>query len=169
MLTDIDTTLFYYINNFFHSEILDTIMLLITSFGGGAVIFIIAAGMLFFRERNVKISGVLLIAGLTFTYYIVSFLKELIERPRPFLALTDVNTVLASSGFSFPSSHTATAVMAAAVLSRYFGKGYVFYTIALLVAVSRVYLGVHYPLDVICGGCVGWFIGKILISVSEKF
>ncbi len=98
-------------------------------------------------------------------------LKHLIQRPRPFAAqaetvrlLSDETRHLHHSG-SFPSGHANNAFMIAVVLAGRFRRGrWAIFGVASLVALSRVYLGVHYPSDVIAGACLGSVITWFMVS-----
>lgn len=86
-------------------------------------------------------------------------LKVTTQRTRPYLAYPDVIYGKSNSAdYSFPSGHTAGAFALATSLSLSFPKWYVIapsYTYAAAVGYSRMYLGVHYPSDVLCGALVG--------------
>lgn len=83
--------------------------------------------------------------------------KTFSERQRPFVMMPDVtNLVLAPDLYSFPSGHTAAAFVMTIVAGSWFPLlGVVFLPLALLIGVSRVYLGVHYPSDVFAGALLG--------------
>ena len=114
-------------------------------------------------------------------FYMVSFgvtaiiseaFKYGIERDRPF-AIHDVILRISSEEASrlnpsFPSAHTAIALMIATMLSYRYGRyRFLWYSIAGLVGLSRVYLGVHYPSDVIVGAAIGYGVTKTTILASE--
>jgi undecaprenyl-diphosphatase len=130
-----------------------------------------------FRARSLAVGIVLLI---TFSEYMATdILKPLIGRPRPYDALSHVRLHDSGGGWtitpaleepryghsrSLPSAH-ATNIFAAALLLTYYYRRWwpAFYAVAFLVAYSRVYLGVHYPLDVFAGAFVGTLCGLLAV------
>ena len=98
------------------------------------------------------------------------FLKKTILRPRPWAGMTPdlVNhLVVAQKGrnYSFPSNHAANMSGLATVFSAIYGQyKYVFWSIAGMVIFSRVYIGVHYPSDVISGCILGTLYGFLVIK-----
>ncbi|MDP8299691.1 MAG: phosphatase PAP2 family protein [Candidatus Tantalella remota] len=163
LLQNIDLVAFHFINGTCSNPVLDKMMLVITSAGDGKIIFIIALLLVFFKNRNIKATGVLLMAGVSFSYYCMSTLKTLVTRPRPFMTIEGVAPLIVANGFSFPSGHATMAFTAAFIFSACFRKWYIFYTLAVLVGISRIYLGVHYPLDVVAGAALGTLIGYMLV------
>lgn len=100
-------------------------------------------------------------------------IKSVIDRQRPFQneQISWVRKVGQAHGKSFPSNHAANAFAGAVILAWYFPvAAYWFYIFALLVALSRVGLGVHYPSDVIAGSMLGIFVGYLIrISVLKRY
>jgi len=169
LLIGIDTKIFQLINGTWANPVFNIVMPLISELGSGGVIFLISALCFFLRRRRDKGAlAILLFAALTLTYYIVSFLKITVARPRPFILMPDANLFVAVKGFSFPSNHTATAFMAATILSEFFGSWRkVLFFVAALVGYSRIYLGVHFLSDVIAGAIVGILIGRAILSIGK--
>jgi len=114
---------------------------------------------------------VLTLVALLVTEAIVGALKVIVARPRPADLLPQVETLrIAVGGFSFPSAHAARAFAAASVLGSYFAGGrWTLWIVAALIAVSRVALGVHYPLDVIVGALLGAGVGWLLLRVGAAW
>jgi undecaprenyl-diphosphatase len=93
-------------------------------------------------------------------------LKEFFERLRPCNVLSDVLTPNGCNGtFSFPSNHALNNFAAAMFFYKLFPKlKLVLFITASLVAVSRVYLGLHYPSDILGGAIIGLAFGYIFAS-----
>jgi membrane-associated phospholipid phosphatase len=106
------------------------------------------------RWKSAEILGVQLVNGI-----VTTGLKWSIHRERPFNAYPNEITKYGSGGsYSFPSGHTSTAFAFATSMSLNYPKWYVIapcYAYACTVGYSRMYLGVHYPSDVLAGALVG--------------
>lgn len=93
------------------------------------------------------------------TYLVTAMLKSVIAEPRPCAVLPVREIVGCDPSGSFPSLHAAIAF---SVLPFFSGKGAILYFIyASLVATSRVYLGLHYPVDVVAGAVLGLVVGRL--------
>lgn len=101
---------------------------------------------------------------------VVALLKETVDRPRPAHADPGIDTVVGTPGSpSFPSGHTATAFAAAAVVGAFYPRlRWPLYGLAALVGFSRIYLGVHFTLDVVAGAILGLSIGLGIVWVAKK-
>lgn len=97
--------------------------------------------------------------------FLYHFLKQSMKRDRPFIQIDDVNfRVRPPDKFSFPSGHTASVFLVMTLLSSFFHIPAVqigTFTWAALVGVARVYLGVHYPSDVLAGALLGIITARI--------
>ena len=92
-------------------------------------------------------------------------IKPLVGRPRPFVADPAIHVVgaICRPTFSFPSGHAALSFSAAVVLAHALRRGRAaWYLLAALIAFSRVYIGVHYPIDVVVGTLVGLAVGYVV-------
>jgi len=103
--------------------------------------------------------------------WICKSLKAIVGRARPFIVqetvirLSPCSMADLNHFSSFPSGHAVNAFMIAVILSQIFRKQrFVFYLMALLVALSRVYVGVHYPLDVTAGACLGTAVTLLMLA-----
>jgi undecaprenyl-diphosphatase len=87
--------------------------------------------------------------------------KEIVERPRPPAVLDDLTVREASGGWGFPSGHTALAFALAAVLHPVLPPKlrWVPWALAACVGIARMYVGVHFPMDLVGGATLGIAIG----------
>jgi len=122
-----------------------------------------ALGLWFYKQRKhalkVLVVAVLAIAACDLLSYRV--LKPWAKRPRPeYAGIGAIKRVPEGGRLGFPSNHAGNAAAGAAVLSvAYPAASVVFWALAILVAYSRVYVGMHYPLDVLAGLAIGAMIG----------
>lgn len=122
-------------------------------------------GLLFVVRWNPRLS-LTVFRNSVLTYIVIQSLKLLINRPRPMILLQEVSSrEIAVFGDGFPSGHTALATVLSLTLLPYLPKRLRWLPVAWvgLVAWSRVYLGVHAPLDIL-GGIV---IGMIVVIIAD--
>ena len=135
------------------------------------------------RHRTVAVS-VFVLLGLT-EFMSSDVLKPIFDRPRPYHSVSEVHLydrmgktwsttpVLKEKVYglshSMPSSHATNTFGAMFFLSYYFRKWIpLFYGIAILVGYSRVYLGVHFPSDVVAGALVGTLCGLAMVWCNNR-
>jgi undecaprenyl-diphosphatase len=93
----------------------------------------------------------------------------MLPRARPYLVVAGARTLDVEGGGSFPSGHSKNGFTAAAILGSKWRKlKWPLYILAFLIGLSRVYVGLHWPFDVIVGSIVGWVIGKVTIRYETK-
>lgn len=146
------------------SDSLYVFALLVTQLGS-AWVLIGLVGLLFVVRWHPKLA-VLLVRNGVITYISVQVLKLVIARPRPVGLLEDfASREFFVYGDGFPSGHAAVAAMAGLTLLPYLPKKWRWIPIILIILVgwSRVYLGVHSPLDVV-GGLV---LGAIVVLAAS--
>jgi len=157
----------------YHPGWLDGVMWLATQLGSMPAA-LIAAGFLFvLLDRKLAIT---LIFGTITLWLLVETIKLLTDRARPFLTLEAARIVgRRQSGRSFPSGHTAQAFFLATLLTHQLPleiwQNLALYAIAALVGLTRIYVGAHYPRDVIGGAVLGavWGFLGVLVEPSWIF
>lgn len=129
--------------------------LVITQFGSVYVLAVLL--LIYLIRRRYHIVLRMLMTGLL-AYLMAGFVKYAWGRPRPDGLLEGVTNLDYVQGPGFPSGHTALATAVAFTLGHYLPKKYHWVVIVWIVGVgtSRLYLGVHAPLDIIGGFAIGW-------------
>lgn len=153
----IDSNILFWIQNNLHNKFLDYFMSIITTLGDMGIIWILIAFALLFSKKYRTI-GILTLSALLLNLILgEGILKNLIQRPRPFVTLEGLDIIITKpSSYSFPSGHTSSAFAAALMLGYYFKKyRWYLYIFAGLTAFSRIYLLVHYPSDILGGIMLG--------------
>lgn len=168
-LQNLGVDILNFININLHNPVMDKLMVTITSLGNGGLIWIIISIILMSTPKYRKV-GIMSICALILTTIIgEGILKHLLKRPRPFTSLSDIELlILAPTSYSFPSGHTGSSFAVAGVIGSQIKKSrfYVF-TLAILIAFSRMYLYVHYPGDVIGGIILGLFSSQIVLYIFK--
>lgn len=154
----LDTAVFHFINGNLTSTWLDMLMPFVTEkFNFNGAIIIAAILILILGKRHDRIGLLLLVVVVLSSDFFTNQLKHIIGRIRPCNALDNVRLVMAcTKSYSFPSGHATNIFGAMVFLScRYRRFAPLFIAFACLVAYSRVYVGVHYPIDVLGGAVIG--------------
>ncbi|MBS7658485.1 MAG: phosphatase PAP2 family protein [Candidatus Bathyarchaeia archaeon] len=157
---------FWVINN--NSRLLNVLMLTVTYVGSTISWFIAGILLWFLRKRK---EAFLLVFALLIGGVLTFFMKIAFHRIRPFQIIIETKVLEREEGFSFPSGHSVSSFSSAIILERKIKKIYLsffIYALAFLIGYSRVYIGVHWPLDVVFGGIIGLTIGFITLKFEEK-
>lgn len=154
-----DAAIFSLVNQTLANPQFDVIMPFLTDIDNWRLIIALAlVSLLVFGGRKGRLVTALLLVTVTLTDQTSSHLiKPLVERTRPCHVLPHVRLLVGCSGaFSFPSSHAANLFGTAWVLWRFYRPLWpLFFLLAFFVSYSRVYVGVHYPSDVLGGAVLG--------------
>lgn len=169
-LPELDTLIFLFINKHLQNNILDILMTFITE--KAYIFFLPPLLWLFFKNRK-KTLVVLLLAILTLSLsdWIGNTLKYYFGRMRPCNVLEGVRVLVGcSSSFSMPSNHSTNAfAFAIPFFIMYKNRlRYIFVAVAVLVALSRIYVGVHYPSDVLVGALLGSALAIAAIWIYNR-
>lgn len=173
----IDTNLFFLLNYKAQNCVFDFLMPTLTNLDYWRIpLILLAIFLLVFGEKRGRIAVLLLVLGITLSDQVCnSVLKPLVGRVRPCNVLENVHLLVnCTRAFSFPSSHATNIFTGMILFSFVYRKLRIaLLTIAVLVAYSRVYVGVHYPFDVVAGTALGILCALIIIVLfkllSRKF
>lgn len=163
-----DLSILESIQNNFQSPLNDIIFSTITKLGDAGFLWLVIAFALIVTKKYRKI-GILVVMALILTTLVGElFIKHLVQRPRPFVVHSHLNTVIPKvSGYSFPSGHTASSFAAAIILINEFKKYWIpILVLAIGIAISRLYLLVHYPSDVIAGMLLGISCSLVVLKMA---
>ena len=164
MITQLDLAILDLIRDHLRCAVLDFLMPLITLLGEDGIFWIAVALILTLIPKTRRI-GLGVILALCLDYLTCNLLiKPLAARPRPWTHRPGLPT-----DYSFPSGHTAASFAAAtAIFLRNKAWGIPALVLAALVGVSRLYLYVHYPSDVLCGAALGLLCGFVAVWMAKQ-
>ena len=170
-LVAFDVSLYYLCFGTCRSPVMPIVSRLISKLGNGGLYLAIGLLVALFELENgadFLITGLLLFA-IELPVYI--FLKKTIKRDRPCDHFEDVTPqITPSDKFSLPSGHAAAAFVFATALTYYYPSLMLpAYGVASLIALSRVFLGVHYPTDILAGAALGLGSAVIGLNLIEVF
>jgi len=168
LFTASDNFIFHLINKGSSNTFFNILMPLLSNLGSREFLILTGIILICIKKRELRLFGLSLLVGLFVSCALVYLLKIWIARPRPYVGLADANLLVKESGFSFPSGHCANIFMAVSLLSAYFKKCRYFYILAFLVAISRIYLGLHYPSDCLAGALLGVGLGYSFGWITKR-
>ncbi len=100
-----------------------------------------------------------------FAWLLAEIFKILIHSPRPFDAFSNIRSLFPEHGYAFPSQHaTFFSAIAVAVFFVHKKAGYFFIVCALLIGLTRIIAGVHFPIDILGG----FFFGSLVAYLMKK-
>lgn len=170
-ITAMDYHILLWIQESVRTPLLTVIFRVYTHMGDKGLLWIcLTIGLLFFKAT--RRTGFLCAGSLIGSLLINNeLLKRLVERPRPYDAFSDLEPLVGPpGGSSFPSGHTGAAFAFSWVVFRTQPKKYGIpaLILAALMGISRLYVGVHYPTDVLGGMITGIAIGEVMVRLGKN-
>lgn len=167
-LLALDHQLFLAINTLPHTGWSDSFAEFLSGIGTFGIVWFMICVVLFFREekKDHRFFIPIVSVGVGTLLLVEYVIKPIVGRLRPTNIIGAV-TVIGANGYSFPSTHAAMSFAMAGVLTAYEPRFCLYwYILATLIAVSRIYLGVHYPIDVCVGALVGILLARVGLSIT---
>ncbi len=159
-------TLFTYLNSLSTNHFISNAVVFLHEYTAIIIAIIIAVSIVFSKRKFFTLA--LLFLSIILAWLFADNLKSIFHIPRPFISL-GITPLVYQSGFSFPSQHMAIfSAMAGSVFIINKRFAILLLLLALLVGLSRVILGVHYPADIIGGFFVGSIASLVLIYFFKK-
>lgn len=165
-----DQSLFVLLNQHWRSPFLDIVMPFLTDFDHWRIPVILVLLAVLAKGNTQTRLGILfaILAVVVADQLVSSGIKPLFDRPRPFHVIEGTRKLVGAFDSSFPSAHAANTFAAGTFLALRFRRMNPWILVLpILVSYSRVYVGVHYPLDVLAGGLLGAGIGLMFYSLEQ--
>ena len=178
-LYSLDVVIFFFINHTIANPILDNVFPFLTNLNKirpiiYAVLVLLVLIVIYGKKTARTTIGLLILTIVISDQLSSSIIKPLVGRLRPCDVLDGVRLLVdCGSGFSFPSSHAVNNFAGASLISFFYRKHrWWWLSFAAIVALTRPYVGVHYPSDImvgsILGWCIGWCIATLWVIVERK-
>lgn len=171
MILGIDGDILIFIQEHIRNSVCDPVFKAITHLGDAGIFWIILTLLLlcFRKTRKAGIYSACALVGSLLVNNLI--LKNLINRTRPYEVVEGLKCIVSPAhDASFPSGHTGASFASAVAMYRQLPKRYAVLLIALaaLIAFSRLYIGIHYPTDVLGGLVTGVGLGVLVNVIGDK-
>ncbi len=172
LLINIEGPILLWIQEYLRVDFLTPIVTFITHLGDSGWFWIASAVVCLILSKTRRLGITMSVSMLLNMFATNVFLKNIVARTRPYIAVDGLHRIIeAQSDYSFPSGHTACSFAAAVVVFLMCPRkvGAPVLVLAFLISLSRLYVGVHFPTDVLGGAVIGtaaallayWICGKL--------
>lgn len=173
-IINIDKQVFFFLNSKFVFSLFDIIFPILTNwYVCFSLVLSLVLGCAFCNNGKYRYLSLCIIVAIVFSDIISShIIKKTIKRLRPCCSEESARLLVKKSrSYSFPSSHSTNGGSVLGVVISELPTKFVVLVGVLVMAIaySRVYVGVHYPLDVLCGLIIGIIIGRLVIIFYKRF
>lgn len=163
-LMELDTNILFFVQDNLRNNVLNDIVVWFTSLGNAGLMWILVIAALI-AYKGTRKEGLGCAVSLILCFIVVNvFLKNVVARVRPYDAIEQIRCLVEpQADYSFPSGHTAIAFAASVPVFIISDKrlGVIMIIFSVLIALSRIYVCVHYPTDVIGGAVIGILCGVV--------
>ena len=165
-----DVSVLYWIQENLRVDALDPLIIFLTNLGTGGFFWVVLSLVLLIPKRTRR-AGMVSLISMAVCYLVVNLgIKPAVARIRPYEAYSHLHAIVPpQKEFSFPSGHTVNGFSCSLILVRMLPKkaGIPLVILAAVIALSRMYVGVHYPSDVIAGFLIALVLSQIVWSVYK--
>ena len=171
IIREIDFIILDYIREHLRNGFFDNVMPIITTFGNLGIFWVVVA-LIISAKKKYRRCSVTMMIGMIIGVVLGNFIvKNIVRRERP-CWINEIGDMLIAipQDYSFPSGHTLSSFISATILT-YYDKRFAVpsFSVAILIAFSRMYLYVHFPTDIMGGAVLGVGIAIMTISLSNKY
>jgi len=153
-----DHSIFKLVNNKMSCGTFDRLMPYLTALGGLIFSMVVPIALILLNKDNSKLLGFEITIALIISTLIVQLLKKIFARERPYNKLEDIrNFNYDLKDYSFPSGHTTAAFAIVTIIIMNLPAFRLLILVGIGIGLSRIYLGVHFPTDVVIGGIIGFY------------
>lgn len=169
-IAELDGSILLFIQEFLRFEWLNPLVLFLTSLGNAGALWIVLAALLLIQKKYRKTGFAVAVSLLVGALITNLLLKNWVCRPRPYTVIPELHALVTARDWSFPSGHSTSSIAAATVMMCQLPRkiGIPAFVIAVLICLSRLYVGVHYPTDVAAGILIGVLSAVIARKVTEQ-
>lgn len=171
LLIKIEGPVLLWIQEYLRNNLCTPVMKFVTHLGDHGMVWIVLT-VLFLLFARTRKTGVLLTFSLLLnTLFVNVILKNVFARTRPYVVVEGLEKLIeAQRDYSFPSGHTASSFAAAVIIYLMCPKriGVPALVLAALISLSRLYVGVHFPTDVIGGALIGSAAALLVYQIYKR-
>ena len=169
-IINFDTESLLWIQETLRFPFLNPVMIFITSIGNYAFVWIVISVSLVIPQKTRKI-GIMSLVALLVSFLLNNLiLKDVVGRIRPYEVISGLELLVnPATDLSFPSGHAGNSFAVAVVLFQKLPRKYGIPALVLasLIGISRLYIGIHYPTDVLAGAVIGTLIAIFIVKLFE--
>lgn len=172
LLINIEGPILLWIQEYLRKDVLTPILTFLTHLGDGGRFWIACAAVCLILPKLRRVGSTMAVSMLLNMLATNLFLKNVVARTRPYLAVEGLHSIVgAQMDYSFPSGHTACSFAAAVVIFLLCPRriGVPALGLAVLISLSRLYVGVHFPTDVLGGALVGTAAAFLALRICKSF